>query len=605
MRSSAELLSWIQERRAALVVNTPVVQLSPQEAVAHVKARAKIEKTTVSDAERISRLPVWDENDFADLDLTPRFKTPNGTMRLNFLQNAALYWIEQKRGLLGLIGAGAGKTIISLLAPRVLNAVRPVLFIPPSMQLPLQRTMEDLREHFVLPKNLLVIPYSQLSVASSTDLLDRIRPDLIVFDECHSVANESASRTKRILRYFRSYPQTRAVMLSGTLTGKGLSDYGHLSELSLREGSPLPINEKDLQAWSACVDSESRINDRNMPKEADWSTFAQFCDLRHIEDHRRRREEARAVFSKRLRTTPGVVASKEGTVGCSLFIHTREVSIPDSVAESLTELRKTWTRPDGEELVSALDLFRAEMEMSQGFFNRWAWPDNEVDHEWMLARSMWHREVRAVLNRNMVGMDSPLLITRAVMRLTGMDRLALEGGGRIDGISTTLCHAWEQWDKQRHKPKPPTEIVWIDTFLIEDAMRWRVLHPKGIIWFGSKAVEQALRVCGERVYGAGEDPKIDGKGVCLSIASFGTGFNLQPWSESLVMSWPTSGKIAEQLLARTHRQGQKADEVHYHLYAHTTAARLAVQKSKLDARYIEQSVGAKQRLLSAAWVEDA
>ena len=555
----------------------------------------------MSDAERISRLPEWYEDDpkMQNLDLTDRFKTPNGTWRLNKLQNWALWWIIQQRGLLGLLAAGSGKTIVSLLAAKALNAENPILMIPPTMQIPLRNAMEELKHHFLLPKNLRIVPYSQLSVASSTDLLDKHRPDLIICDEVHCVANGDAARSKRIIRYFKAYPETRFVALSGTLTGKGLSDYGHLSEMALRKGSPLPISSGDLIAWGSCVDSESRINARNLPKEEHWRTFAAFKDLRHIEDIETRREEARKVFSDRLRSTPGVVASLEGSIGSSLLFMKRDVSVPDEIDQALKELRKTWTRPDGEELTCSLELYRCGMELGQGFYLRWKWPDGIVDREWLNARAFWHREVRAVYQQNRVGLDSPLLIARAVIR--HVKALETDPGAKTEGVSPTLLLAWKGWCEQKHKPQPPTETVWVDKFLIENALKWRRAHPTGIIWFSSKAVENALREAGERVFGAGEVPPNDGKAVCLSIGSHGTGLNLQAFSENLILCWPTSGKICEQLVARTHRQGSTFDEVVVWRYEHTLEAKLSVKKSRMDARYIESSTKASQKLCFGAW----
>ena len=194
-------------------------------------------------------------------------------------------------------------------------------------------------------------------------------------------------------------------------------------------------------------------------------------------------------------------------------------------------------------------------------------------------------------------------MTRAVSRVTDMEWLAAEGGHKLpDGMTPATFMAWTEWCKVKHRPKPPTEIVWLDTFLVEDALKWRAKHPDGIVWFSSRAVEEALRVCGERVYGAGENPVVDGKGICLSINSHGTGLNLQPWSENLILSWPSSGKICEQLVSRTHRFGQLEDEVNVWLYGHTVDARLAIKKSRDDAAYIEETTGSSQKLNFCTWL---
>jgi hypothetical protein len=49
--------------------------------------------------------------------------------------------------------------------------------------------------------------------------------------------------------------------------------------------------------------------------------------------------------------------------------------------------------------------------------------------------------------------------------------------------------------------------------------------------------------------------------MIASIASNAEGRNLQGWSNNLITSCPPNGSQIEQLLGRTHRDGQEADEV--------------------------------------------
>lgn len=475
-------------------------------------------------------------------------------------------------------------TLLSLLASQVLKAQRPILFIPPTMQIPLRREMEKLAKHFVMPKNLYIIPYSQLSVAKSSDLLEQIKPDLIICDEAHNARNPDAARTKRILRYANQFPSTRFVMLSGTLTSRSLKDYGHLCELALREGSPIPTEAADLLAWANCLDSGS------VPQQKDWSIFAAFHDVRHINDEEKRKETARDAFRERLNATPGVVATREASVACSLNLYERALSVPPSVQDALRELHATWTRPDGEEMPSALDLWRLGMQISQGFYMKWAWPNGVVDWEWMNARSEWHRQVRRLLQDNVTGMDSPLLVWNAVSR-----------GVVTDPI---VVRAFQAWEAVKHRPPPPVETVWVDDFLVRDALAWLKEHPKGIVWHNDRATEIALREAGVPTYGAGEVPPLDGSkgGLALSIRVHGTGLNLQhAHSENLFMSFPSSGKTMEQLIGRTHRQGQEADEVGCWYYAHTTDTSMAVMRAREDARYIETTQGSPMKLNLCTW----
>jgi hypothetical protein len=563
----------------------------PVAATTAVAKRAQAAQNVVTEARRISALPTWDYAEMlerckpgGDLDFTPQLKTPNGTMTLKPVQNLALYWARQQRGLVAPLAVGAGKTLLSALVSKVLGAQRPILLIPPTMQIPLRRELEKLSEHFQIPKNLFIVPYSQLSVAKSSELLEQIKPDLIIADEAHMLKNPDSARVRRFIRLFRNFPNTRLVAMSGTFTSKSLKDYAHLSELALRDGSPLPIEDADLIAWSNVLDSGST------PQDRDWSIFAAFSDLRHIDDHEKRKEEARNVFRERFNATPGVVATREASVACSLNFFERNLPTPPEVTQALHELHRTWTRPDGEEMDSALSLWRLGMQISQGFYLRWVWPNGQIDWDWMEARSGWHREVRYFLQRNVPGMDSPFLVWNAVHREVLTE--------------PSIVQAFHRWEAQKHKPQPPTETVWISDFLVRDALAWLKDHPKGLIWHNDVAIETALRAAGVPTYGRGTVPALDGSkgGMALSVRVHGTGLNLQyHHHENLMLSFSSSGKTMEQLVGRTHRQGQPEDEVNLWYYQHTADARAAVLSAREAARYIETTQGSPQKLSYGVW----
>ena len=81
----------------------------------------------------------------------------------------------------------------------------------------------------------------------------------------------------------------------------------------------------------------------------------------------------------------------------------------------------------------------------------------------------------------------------------------------------------------------------------------------------------------------------------------GTGKNLQAWRNQLLLDPPSSGQAWEQLLGRTHRQGQTADEVLFHYYDHTDEFRNAIVTAKASAAYIQETTQTPQRLLYATW----
>jgi hypothetical protein len=65
------------------------------------------------------------------------------------------------------------------------------------------------------------------------------------------------------------------------------------------------------------------------------------------------------------------------------------------------------------------------------------------------------------------------------------------------------------------------------------------------------------------------------------------------------MPWPANGTIAEQFLGRTHRAGQKADEIECETYMHDQSLRTAFASSVADARFQEETQGTKQKILYA------
>ena len=70
-----------------------------------------------------------------------------------------------------------------------------------------------------------------------------------------------------------------------------------------------------------------------------------------------------------------------------------------------------------------------------------------------------------------------------------------------------------------------------------------------------------------------------------------------------MMGIPSSGQTMEQLLARLHREGQKADVVRFWFYAHSLENLKAVTTSKADAEHVQALSGQEQRILMAEWLD--
>lgn len=511
------------------------------------------------------------------------------------IQALALYELSRVGGLLGPIGVGHGKTGLDILSPLVLPACkRVVLLLPSALRNQFAVNYREWAVNFRVPNlagernfdaslpTITLVSYDQLSRESGTVLLDSLAPDFIIADEAHALRHKSSARTKRVLRYFANRPQTRFAGWSGTLTSRSIKDYAHLSALALRKNSPLPLHWATVEEWASALDASVP----GLP--ADPGALTSLMDTSDA--------DVRSAYRRRLVQTPGVVATEESAIGTSLYFLERKIETPEKVAKALADLRRTWTRPDGEELVEAIQVYRCARELASGFYYRWRFPRGEsakVIDAWLDCRKRWHKELRAKLAKGAPHLDSPLLCTKAAIRFC-------EGYRGI--LPTWESEHWPEWREIRSTVKPETEAVWISDYLIQDICK--SIDDKPIIWYEHDAFARKLKSAGIPCFGAGDVAISNEKGdraIGASIFAHGTGKNLQMFASNLIANYPSSLSAWEQLLGRTHRPGQTADEVLVTVYRQTPELRLALKKAREYARYQQATLGGAQKLLYANW----
>lgn len=616
-RGNSELGRWMKQRGVAKSVELQRILALPRRPLdfctytSTMKSTSSISTDSVADQTPVYRRPPPASHRGCEL-------CRKGEPRLWPLQSRILLEAAHARGALGPMPVGAGKTLVSLLLPAALKSRRAVLLVPAQVrdQL-LSKDIGRYSAHFAVPVDRIrVLSYSELSTAAGARALETERPDLIVCDEAHNLRHKTSARTKRFLRYLREAPECAVVALSGTMTTRSVRDYAHLSEVALRKGSPLPKSYGDLLEWSAALDV-------GHPEPLAPGALLEFCtDEELAACNGEVQSAARVGFRRRLLETPGVVASSHAEVGATLRIQKRDVKVPAVVSAALAELRLTW-RVGDEEIEEAARLAQVARQLACGFYYVWDWPGGVPDREWLSARAAWNKSVREfLLRRARPGVDSPLLLSNAIAA----------------GKYPELRKEWEDWQREKVKPAPPVVPVWLDGFLVDEALRWiqevREKGERGIVWFAHRALEERLRwamrtdtpegfekaaryelarvetggaprawAC--EVFGAGEDalvtsldPKVHDV-VALSIKAHGTGKNLQGWSRGFVLCPPANGQATEQLLGRQHRPGQEADEVVFDFVAHTEEVRAAIEASTEQARYVEDTQGARQKLLYA------
>lgn len=556
---------------------------------------------------------------------------------LNAIQGWALEEAARVGGILAPIGVGHGKTGVDLLIAWALKtyaeergerfdagrSFAAVLLIPANLKAQLlSRDYPQWAAHFKVPSLagggrglvfagrpiLHVVTYNELSSPKSSTLLARIAPRVIIADEAHNLKARDRARGKRFLRYFADAPQTAFAGQSGTITTHSLKDYAHLAELALRDGSPLPLHWPTVEEWAAALDASE------FP--APVGQLRVLCAPG---------ETARQGFMRRLVETPGVVATEESALGTSLVITDRRPppTVPSDLARMIDDVRELWLRPDGEELVDAIQKANVCRQLACGFFYRWRFPRGETREQidaWLAARKNWHKEVREKLKYGREFMDSPLLVTKAAIRWhegyahvdpNTKERTFIPPKTRNGPQPTWNADFWPAWKELRDTVEPETEAVWVDDFLANDVAAWLRARdgkesPHGIVWYEHDAFgRRVAQLSGAPLFGPGSEASariLNEKGtrsIVASIRAHGTGKNLQAFACNLFPNPMSDGAIWEQTLARTHRPGQRADEVVAELYRHTPEFIEAFDQAMIRARYIQETTGSKMKLLYA------
>ena len=510
----------------------------------------------------------------AVLDVTCMFTKPGAEMKFWPLQSAALTEAAIADGLVGDIGCGSGKTLISLALPRAMDSKCAVLLVPPRLKTKTLRDIDEIySKNFKLPLSCLhIVKYTELSSAKTADILETINPDLIIADEAHYLKRFQSARTKRFRRYMAENPGCRFVMLSGTMENRSIGESAYLVELALRKNSPLPRSYREVMDWAGALDTNPNYKMRS-------GVLKKLCAPG---------ESVRDGYRRRFTETPGVVVGRMNVIGTSLTIRKLTPRVPAEIEELRRVTKNKWSI-EGEEFDSATSLSRVMKQLASGFYLRWDWPGGEPDHEWLEARRNWNCAVRNILKRSKRGLDSPLLVYRAVK------------AGRVHEP------AFGPWAavRKRYRPTPPTVAVWKHDFIVDASIKWARTESKQgncIIWVQNPALgERIAERSGWTYYGAGTDSDLarDPIIVC-SVRAQGTGKNLQyHYSRNLFTTLPGSGEAFEQTVARTHRPKQPRDEVTVDWFGHVPELAASIGTIIEDAEFVQETKGHVQKVLYA------
>lgn len=574
---------------------------SPKSAVGKMFKACGVPETR--ELKRIAATPRRSLDDY-DLDaiaeeMSDELRTADGSMRLRPLQAAALLEMHDFGGLLGSIRVGGGKTLVTFLAPVIMGADRPFLIVPASLRDKTLRDFDALRKHWIGPAafdDYPVFSYEALARENNAELFSKYRPDLIVADEVHRMKNQKAAVTRRVKRYMHDRPDTRFVGLSGTLTKRSLLDFGHLSDWALKDLSPVPRLWPELYEWSLAVD-EKIPSTLSRQRPGALAVLFDAADRANAEvDREGELMAARSAVGRRVRETPGVVSSGDDVVPISLAIVETRVEVPraSKIAEAVRMLEERWALPNGFEIADAVELWRHTRELGQGFYYEWETP---APRSWLDARRVWAKACRDTLKANRRGLDTQAQLANAILR------------GEYDD-DQELVDAYYSWTAVRDSFEPETRAEWLSLHFLKELRDSADRGKPSIIWVEHRAVGDKLAELYGFAYFAAMgldannrpiesvDPQKEPI-VVASIASCGTGRNLQAWAHNVVACAPPGGSVWEQMLGRTHRDGQEADEVRVVVLHGSAQSAEDMAQARRDAAYVETLTGQPQKLLIA------
>ena len=557
------------------------------------------------DFERIRDLPVREitkERIARDnANFTKLLATPKGLaagVALMGLQGFVLRELCELGGSYSGIPVGGGKTLVSFLAPTVVEAKRPLLVIPAALREKTAIEFAKYAEHWQAPRPApMVRSYTDFTDENALDLFEQLAPDFVMCDEAHKSSNHTGSFAKRFARW-KVKSGCKCWFASGTGTRFAISNFSHLLIWALEDGAPVPLDLDESEAWGSAIDERQAFGTK-----ARRTRVGKLLELnarvperaRAITQLRKEREAAghlwsdlalsRLAFQDRLRHTPGVVIVDDDSCDQPLTIRM-------TVAPEDEELNGWFDRylNDSEELPDCLratdtvQIYAKQRELGCGMYYRW---DPMPPEEWLAARRAYTRFVRAKV---LSSASSPYpLDTPEAVKKRFRDH-------------PIVC-AWAAIEKSFKLNSVP---VWLSGSVVQHVTQ-RAHQAPTLVWCGIRAVGDALaQVSGFKYYGA-DGRAQDGSSIehapadrsaILSIAANSTGRNLQRFHRNLIVGGLQSALDNEQLLGRTHRYGQTRP-VEVEVLATSGLSEYAWKTALREASFVLTTQGQRQKILRA------
>lgn len=551
---------------------------------------------------RIQRLPWRDWAVAPDLEagrvaVSNALKTPIGQQQLRPVQAAALREIHNLRGGFLPIRVGGGKTLISLLVAHalILDAKRPVLFVPAALREKTKIEARRLAFHWQVSLGVRVFSYEQLSRAKPGWLdtcCDGLPPDLVIADECHKLKNTSAGCTKAMRAFMRKHTPDKGeahvpfVAMSGSITARGLRDYRHILVWCLGEHAPVPRDAFEAMIWGLALDEKVDPEQRADPGPLETLLEGSLLDPDFGAKDALQR--ARIAYGLRLVHSYGVITTAEDIPQVGLTLSAVHVDAPPKIREAIQSMRETWCSPIDEwPFESTIEMWQHANEMAGGGFCH-VW-DPRPPRPWLERRKAWAKFCREAL-QEYKSLHTPMHVVQAIH------------AGRIDDGGV-----YAEWQQIKPTFEPNTVPVPIDDTTLQVAADWlKKHHSEGLVWVSHRYTGRRLQeMTGVPYFHAkaendrGELVDLCKTSAIVSVHSCREGRNLQRWNANLVLVPPTVGSWWEQMLGRTHRDGQEADDVTCEVPLMIREQYEALAQAIRDAEYTQHTTKMPQKLVYA------
>jgi hypothetical protein len=502
---------------------------------------------------------------------------------------------------------------------------------------------------------LFIYSYSSLSAETGYEELCAMSPTCFIMDEAQCVARFTSARTRRwhsvvtalekAIKEARLGPDVRAtrveaIILSGTITKKSVKDYAHLARVALREKSPAPIRDGCITTLASCIDAETtggalgELDMARMRELVDWAAAAGYVPPPELV-HPTFQEMVREAFQYRLRTSPAVVSKNNASADCSLIISWSEPPRPKTVeseamASMMQAVVQDMTTPNGDVIDYGMHSFKWLWELTAGFYNCLTWPTlgeirdtsarkgkvisgQEAEALLHQARTHhaklqdYHKILRKFLEtKHLPGCDTPMLVAAEIVKQLKGE--ASKHRLPPDLVQAYAAHKAEFYDDLPERSSSPVRVC---DYKVRAAVEWCRAHHAaklgGMVWYHHPEIGRWLCELLKQAdiphtfAPAGNNEAPFANGIVVSSFAHGVGKNLQHQSRNLIMELRREAAVMEQMLGRTHRSGQKADDVRADVLISNGFDLVMFNQTLRDADYIQSTTGQLQRLCYATY----